>query len=320
MDENRLKILNESNRMLSKLQLMSVFFGEDIIYKIYLRSQVIHQLFEANKELDINKLELFHLQFTASLLDLLRKIKKSNENNISLIFDEIQANKDMIDNLSGGANSENSFNVDRQRQASKVSVSLRNLYQALSDNLQENPLSKNINAFSSRYAADFFFNIPAEIFNNALVYDPNLAYANDYAIIQKKLLGVLCKYNFKIEFFYGFKSGSQIVEIYKFTDCDRFFLYHPANILFLFFDISITADLNLTNNLSNKGRLMQELKDKNDKLQSSAGALRSNMPAEIRTLLAENYKKIADINFLNNISNIDVQANILKTMLNTDLI
>ena len=320
MDENRLNILNESNRMLSKLQLMSVFFGEDVIYKIYLRSQVIHQLFEGNIELDINKLSLFHLQFTASLLELLRKIKKNNESNISLIFDEIQANKEMIDNLSGGANSENSFNTDRQRQASKVSVSLRNLYQALSDNSTENPLSKNINAFSSRYAADFYFNIPGEIFDKAILYDPSLAYTNDYAIIQKKLMGVLCKYSFKVEFFYGLKSGNQIVEIYKFSEEDRFFLYRPVNNLFLFFDIALTADLNLTNNLSNKGRLMQELRDKNDKLQSSAGALKSAMPADIRALLAENYKKIADINFLNNISNIDAQANILKTMLNTDLI
>ena len=43
------------------------------------------------------------------------------------------------------------------------------------------------------------------------------------------------------------------------------------------------------------------------------------MPVEIKTLLAEDYMKIEDIDFLQNLSNIDVQANILKTMLNTDL-
>jgi hypothetical protein len=73
MDDAGKAILNESNKIISKLQLLSVFFGDDIIYKIYLRSQVIHQLFEDNPELDINKLELFHLQFTQTLLDLLRK-------------------------------------------------------------------------------------------------------------------------------------------------------------------------------------------------------------------------------------------------------
>ena len=89
--------------MLSKLQLLSVYFGEDTIYKIYLRSQVIHKLFENNPELDINKLELFHLQFTASLIELLRKIKKNNENNISILFDEIQVNKEMVEKLNDSA-------------------------------------------------------------------------------------------------------------------------------------------------------------------------------------------------------------------------
>jgi len=46
----------------------------------------------------------------------------------------------------------------------------------------------------------------------------------------------------------------------------------------------------------------------------------SIIPQEIRELLAENYRKISDINYLHNISSFEVQANILKTMLNTGLL
>jgi hypothetical protein len=46
--------------------------------------------------LDINKLELFHVQFTAAVIDLLKKIKKINERNTSLFFEEIRLNKEMI--------------------------------------------------------------------------------------------------------------------------------------------------------------------------------------------------------------------------------
>jgi hypothetical protein len=60
-------------RVISKLQLLSVFFNNDVIYKIYLRTQVLHQLFQTNPELDINQLEMFHLQFTSTLIDLLKK-------------------------------------------------------------------------------------------------------------------------------------------------------------------------------------------------------------------------------------------------------
>src|SRR5690349_14564643 len=99
MEDNLARILNDSNKTISKLQLLSAFFEEEIIYKIYLRSQVVHKLFETNPELDINKLELFHLQYTATAIELLKKIKTSNERNVSLIFDEIQINKELIDKI-----------------------------------------------------------------------------------------------------------------------------------------------------------------------------------------------------------------------------
>jgi hypothetical protein len=320
MDENRLNILNQSNRMLSKLQLLSVFFGDDVIYKIYLRSQVIHKLFEANPELDVNKLDLFHLQFTQSLIDLLRKIKKNNESNINLVFDEIQINKELIDKLNDPFYTEANFNLEKQRQALKVNLSLRKLFQVLSDNLTDNPLSKNINAFSSRFAADFFYTITPELLDELTAYNAKDVYTDEYATIQRKLMGVLCKYDFKTEFYCGLKSGNQIIEVYKFVDADRYFLYAPSDSLFVFLDVAKIANIDFSNNLSKKEKLMHELKDKNDKLEGNAAAMKSFMPPEIKNLLADDYKKISDINFLENISNIDVQANILKSMLNTDLI
>lgn len=319
MDENRLNILNGSNQMLSKLQLLSVFFGDDTIYRIYLRTQVIHKMFETNPELDINKLEIFHLQFTASLIDLLRKIKKNNENNISLLLDEVELNKEMMTKLNDSVYTEKNFKLDQQRQALKINLSLRRLFQVLSDDSKDNPLSKNINSFSSRFAADLFFTIPQELFTDLTAYKLNDVYKNNYATIQKKLMGVLCKYDFRTEFFCGLKTGMQTAEVYKFVDVDRYFLYLPADNLFLFCDITKIAGIDLSNNLSKKENLIKELDNKNDVLQNQAIAMKSAMPAEIKALLAEDYKKLSDINFLQELSNIDVQANILKTMLNTNI-
>ena len=238
--------------MLSKLQLLSAFFGEDVIYKIYLRSQVIHKLFENNPDLDINKLDLFHLQFTASLVELLRKIKKNNENNISLLFDEIQLNKEMIEKLNDTVYTEQNYNLDKQRQALKINLSLRKLFQVLSDDARDNPFSKNINAFSSRFAPDFFYSIEPGLFDNLVTYKPNEIYANEYAVIQKKLMGLLCKYDFKTEFFCGLKSGSQVAEVYKFIGNDKYFLYSPAHDLFVFCDITKINGIDWSNNLSKK--------------------------------------------------------------------
>lgn len=306
--------------MLSKLQLLSVYFGDDIIYKIYLRSQVIHKLFESNPELDINKLDLFHLQFTQSLIDLLRKIKKNNEGNISLLFDEIQINREMIERLNDPTYTQANFNLEKQRQALKINLSLRKLFQVLSDDSTENPLSKNINSFSSRFAADFFYTISNDLVEEVTAYDIKDVYKDEYATIQRKLMGVLCKYDFKTEFYCGLKSGSQVIEVYRFIDADRHFLYSPSDSLFVFFDVAKIVNIDMSTNLSKKEQLVYELKNKNDKLEGNAAAMKVYMPPEIKNLLADNYKKISDISFLDDITNIDVQANILKSMLNTDLI
>jgi hypothetical protein len=319
MDERRAYILKESNTEISRLQLLSVFFDAESVYKIFLRSQVIHHLFENNEDLDIDKLELFHVQFTSSVIELLRKIKKNNEKNVSLIYDEIHMNEELIDQMNSAAQSEQSFNLDKQRQTLKVNQSLRKLFQVLSDHSSEFPFAKNINSFSSRYAKDFYYNITTEELGQLIDYDPKNAYVDTHATIERKLMGLLCKHDFKTTFFYGLKSGQLIIEVYKFLDLDRYFLFFPSRNLFLFCDLSVLKDVDWTTNLSEKGRIIQELSYKNDQLESSAAALKTYIPKEITNLLDENYIKISDLNFLEHLNNFDVQANILKAMLKTDL-
>jgi len=319
MDDAGKAILSDSNRIISKLQLLSVFFGDEIIYRIYLRSQVIHQLFEDNPELDINKLELFHLQFTQTLLDLLKKIKKNNEKSIMILLDEIQLNKDLIEKIRESLFSSEQFRLEQQRQALKINTSLRKLYQVLSDDTSEYPFSKNVNSFSARYSPDFYFDVGRDLMTELMQYTPAEVYSNAYATIQRKLMGTLCKYDFRSSFFCGLKAGEMIAEVYQINDTDRFFIYFPARGLFLFVDITKINAGGTHNELSKKEAFIRELLDKNDQLNSSINMIKTAIPANIKTLLTENYKKLNDINFLQNISDVDVQANMLKSMLNTDM-
>lgn len=320
MDGHLLKIFQDSIKIISKLQLLAAFFQEEIIYKIYLRSQVIHQMFEQNPELDANNLELFHLQYTASLIELLKKIKRNNEQNVSLLFDEIQLNKELEDQLSSSFYQEKNYHQDQQKQALKINISLRRLYQLLSDNVDEYPFSKNINHFSAHFSAEFYDEVSAELLQDLVHYDPAKVYANAHAIIEKKLLGLLCKYDFKAGFFCGLKAGNAVLEVYRFLETDRYFLFYPVKNMFLFCDFMKIENISQKNSISQKEKIIRELQAKNDQLQSSINVAKVYLPQEIKTLLAENYRKLTDISFMQNISNIDAQANILKTMLNTDMI
>lgn len=320
MEDNLAIILNDSNKTISKLQLLSTFFEEEIIYKIYLRSQVVHKLFETNPELDVNKLELFHLQYTATVIDLLRKIKASNERNVSILYDEIQINKDLIANMNDSVFSEKNYQLDKQKQSLKINLSLRKLFQVLSDNSEDYPFSKNINAFSARFSQDFYFDISPDALNELIKFNPAEVYRNNSAIIQRKLMGLLCKMDFKTEFYCGLTAGNLVLEVYRFLNLDRYFLFFPAKNLFLFCDLSTIQGVDWTNTLSKKTRLVQELTDKNDNLMSRANVLKTVIPDNVQALLKEYYEKISDVDFLQQIGRFDVQTNILKTMLNTNVI
>ncbi|MVN90429.1 hypothetical protein [Mucilaginibacter aquatilis] len=319
MDENRRNILIESTRALSKLHLLAAFFADEIVMKVYVRSQVIHQLFENNSELDVNKLELFHLQFTDTVIELLRKIKKSNERNVSLLFDEIQVNADMITRLEASSYSENDYRLEKQRQALKINNSLRKLYEVLSHDSSEYPFSKNINSFSARFASGFYPTVEADVLAKLTQYEPNEVYTNAHAVIQRKLMGLLCKYDFKSEFYSGLKSGSLIIEVFRIKEPDIYYIFYPSRNLFLLCDAAEIQDINNSIALDKPDTLVQELKNRNDQLHSSVAITKTFLPNEIRNLLADHYKKISDINFLQNMSNFDTQANVLKAMLNTDL-
>ena len=67
-----------------------------------------------------------------------------------------------------------------------------------------------------------------------------------------------------------------------------------------------------------KGKMILELKAHNSTLEAKVRQTKTFMPPDIKGLLVETYEKISNISFLQNLSNVDAQENILKTMLNTN--
>jgi 23S rRNA U2552 (ribose-2'-O)-methylase RlmE/FtsJ len=63
---------------------------------------------------------------------------------------------------------------------------------------------------------------------------------------------------------------------------------------------------------------MEELAEKTILLKERSKTIRKDLPAEVKALLSDYYNKISGIDFLDLIDDYDIQANILKTMLNTE--
>ncbi len=319
MDDTRTRILIDSNRFISKLQLLSVFFENDLIFQVYVRTQVIHSFFEGNKELDINKLELFHLQFTETIINLLKKIKKNNETNISLTENEIQLNIDVINGISRSMRLEEDFERAQKAQADLINQSLFKLYQNLSDLSANAPFPKNIGHFSTTFSPDFFHEIDVEMAENLIRFDPAKVYINYHGTIEKRLMGLQCKYNFKNTFYCGVKAGYLVLELYKMNaEKEGYFLFYPAEKRFLSFPSTTIEDIDLSTGISKKAKIIQELTSKNNKLKSSINTTKTMIPPEVIQLLQDYYYKISSLDSFHFMNEFDVQANILKTMLNTD--
>ena len=319
MDDSAKKIFNSSSLIIGKLQLLSVFFEEELVFKIYIRTQVIHRIFENNPELDIHKLDLFHIQFTESIIELLRKIKKNNEKTIMSVRDEMEVNEDLIRKLTMAMREEGNFDHEKEVQAATVSRSIFNLYQNLSDYSKDNPFPKNITEFGSRSAQDHFFKVNEALFIEVLDYDPDSVYKNGYGTIGKKLLGLQCRHEFKNEFICGLKSEGLLAEVYKLNiPEDAYFIFFPAKKIFLDFDFSQLAGTDLSGTVSQKTKIIQDLAENNLELGARIETVKKSIPDEVRALLTDYYNKISGIDFLDLIDDYDIQANILKTMLNTD--
>lgn len=318
MDDNQKKILSESQKIISKLQILATFFEDEVIYKIYVRSQVIQKLFEANPELDINKLQLFHLQFTESVLELLRRIKKTNEKSVSLIFDEIELNKELAVKLTDAMRTDESFDSGKIKQAQEMNESLDRLYQNLSDLSVDHPFQKSITIFGARYSKEFFFEISEGLFYELTEYKPEIVYKNGYAIIEKKLMGLQCRYHFNNFFYCGLKAGNLLLEVYRMVDEAVYFIFYPGKNLFLICDFEKIKDIDPTQVLSKKAKVVQDLNDKNIMLEHQVAGTKTQIPPEIRKLLHDYYEKVNGMDFMDFMDDFDVQANILKTMLNTE--
>lgn len=262
---------------------------------------------------------MFHVQFTESVVALLKKIKKSNEKNVALLYEEIDLNEALIEKMQLSLGKQQNFQLDQARQSLKVNNTLRKLYHLFSDLSNDFPFAKNISAFSLNYAHDFYHDVNTDQLAKLIDLEGKNVYTNAYATIEKKLMGKLCKHDFKTAFYTGLKSGELLVEVYKFTEQDIYFIYYPSRNLFLFCDINLLKEVDTENNLSERERIVQELQFKNDKLKSNVSILKTSVSDEVLSLLETSYQKISDINFLNHLNNFDAQSNILKQMLKTDL-
>lgn len=320
IDTQRTEILNKSDKIISQISDLVAFFEDPTLLKIFLQTKVIHKLFEENADIDINKLDLFHLQFTTTLIELLNKIKLKNERIVGMYKNEIELNNEVINKLRSKISEDNGFDAEKQKQSQRMSKSLLDLYTSIYYKSEGYPFKTDINSFGIKFYKDYFFEADADITNKILEYNKEKVYRSSYAIIEKQLLLDLRQANFKLEFFAGVKAYPILLEIYKISVSEEYFLFWSAKNLFLKFDINLFPYQKWEAEMSKKELGIKNLIKKNSKLETNIKNTHKYISNEISELLEEDYQAITNIDFLASLEDIDTQANILRSMLQTKII
>lgn len=316
-EERYVQIIKDSNRKLVVLKLLSNFFNHKDLVGVLVRTKVIHSLFQKNETLDINKLELFHIQFTNSLIELFQKIKKSKEQQYNLISDEIYINNDIIAKLKFEIGEEKFLDQTKEH-AQKMSKKIEQLYQIFASYNNSFFDWSDIMSFSDTIKSEFYREISIDQYEK-LTTTSKKNYENKYAKFEKKLLGRLNILNFKIKFLCGLVCNNEIIEVYEFRDSNDKFIFVGNEKSFLFIEADSIKDIDLSKNNSAKGDIIAQLQEKNALLELELGSIKTSLPENVLAVLKDYLNKISSVDFLEDLQNVDEQTNILKTMLNINI-
>lgn len=311
--------IKESARKLVVLKMLSNFFNHKDLFAIYVRTKVIHNLFESNRNLDINKLDLFHVQYTSSLIELFQKLKKAKEQQYLLITDEIYINDDLAAKLEKESEACN-FKAEALKHSQLIAEKLKQVYRLLAEGTTDSHIAwGDATAFAARLGQEFYREVNDHEAYTKLAAEGRKTYSAGGAVIEQKLAGKLNKLNFRIKFACGLMHENDYAEVFDFVDSNEQFVFLNGSKTFYLLDGALAGGLDLSKNRSNKAAIIEGLKLKNDQLREKLATIKTSLPNDVEEVTGGYLQKISGVDFLEELQNVDEQTNILRAMLNINI-
>ncbi|AZB19784.1 hypothetical protein EG352_19450 [Chryseobacterium indologenes] len=312
MGDDAATIWSQSKRRLTRLKLLANFFEHIDMISIYIKTDIIHNLFQENTTLDYNKLELFHLQYTDSLIELLTKIKRQKENEMLAVINEIDINNKYISGFE--ERRVDSFETDRKMYSGIFSQHLKTVYKDLTEDIFTANWD-NVLYFHKKYAQEFY---RTDVDESLLKTGNFPAYQyKDYSI-ERKLLGRLNIQSFKVRFVCGYLIGTHDYELFKIFQSDDYFVFSVDERKLYLFDKDLDQ-LDISENQSNQTTIIDQLKRKNEQLESSMNERKRIVPPEVEGVLKDYLRNLENIDIMSKIFDFNEETNILRAMLNLNL-
>jgi len=304
LDKN-IEILKNSRSKLSELNIMSNFFKTLDLSNVLINTGLIISYFESNIEReDLGKLELFNLQYTDSLLELLRKVKSNKEREIASVTVKynrfIYGQKRLVYN---NPNLDEEFVISKKLHELEISLLFENFF----NNIEYKDFNKLI-SFHKKYSSRYFYNIDED--DKKFIESDKIKYYTRFNTkIDSELLELVANKKFKIKLSYGFNSKETSFELFTIEDSDIVFLWNINKKCFYISQSNFYSFGEMLNSVQTK------IENYSGKLQSSINEIMKDIPKEINKLINKYNKVLEDIIYNSESYDTKEEENILKAML-----
>ena len=304
LDKN-IEILKNSKSKLVELEKMNDFFKTLDLSSVLINTSLIISYFESNIEReDLGKLELFNLQYTDSLLELLRKVKSNKEREIASVT--IKYNRFIYEQkriVYNNPNLDEEFVISKKLHELEISLLFENFF----DNIEYKDFNKLI-SFHKKYSSRYFYNIDED--DKKFIESEKVKYYTRFNTkIDSELLELVANKKFKIKLAYGFNSKETSFELFIIEDSDIVFLWNINKKCFYISQSNFYSFGEMLNSAQTK------IENYYGKLQSSINEIMKDIPKEVNKLINKYNKVLEDIIYNSESYDTKEEENILKAML-----
>lgn len=255
------------------------------------------------------------MQYSDTLIALLEKIKRQKESLILNILTEINENKKYISKFTTPKTVSN-FDVDRRYHNGFVSQILSAFYKIVTGNFATYQL-KDARSFYETYA-ESYYRREAKI-ENLVADETDKFYDYNELSVERKLLSILCQYNFRVRFQCGYYTDSQYFELFFIPDSEYEFIWNLQTNQFYFLPDASKSFLNREKNENNSDDITAVLHRRIDVLEQQKANIGKTLPAEVTVLLTKYRDTLDKMDFFSDNIQVTEETNILDSMLNLNL-
>jgi len=331
-------IMQKSQDHLNDLKIYVNYFSEEeLLEKAFVQSQVIHDVFAENKELNYKSLEQFHYYYTVHLIDVLKQLKKKYDEKNLIFRSKIKALKEVV------AKSEEKvkkITVDQKKvsnhkyqYASFMTLLLTSIYNCIVKNFEDfrfkNKTQLQKLTYTFNNGLDYAWEIPQELFKQLteLLTDDDVdekgvkrgaPYRYNGYIIERPLLGRLNRDHYHVSFIGTFKMDGQsdFFEVFQISDSDKYFLIHAEYGLIRSVDIKILSQY-MADKTTRVGQINEDINEHEQQIRELNFKMKENpvFNTEIKETLTKYIETISKQELMTDFTQVDLHRQNLEAIM-----